>query len=90
MAYQLHTTPTFDRAFKKLDHSTARQIGQKLAWLSTHPEMLRQPMRYLPADLQGLHKYRVGDWRILFWVDHANRALSLYTVEHRSKLYKQF
>ena len=89
MVYQLHTTPTFERAFKRLDSARARQVGQKLKWLSDHPEVLRQPMRYLPADLQGLQKYRVGDWRVLFWVDHANRVMTLYDVEHRSKIYRQ-
>lgn len=89
MAYRLESTPTFDRAFKRLDPPTARQITDKLQWLSGHPELLHRPMRYLPADLQGLQKYRVGDWRVLFWVDHARAVLVLYTVEHRSKIYKR-
>ncbi len=89
MGYRLETTPTFDRAFKRLEPATARQLTQKLQWLSGHPELVRQPVRYLPADLEGLQKYRIGDWRVLFWVDHANRMITLYTVEHRSKIYKQ-
>lgn len=30
-------------------------------------------MKYLPKDLEGLQKYRIGDWRILFWVDHKKK-----------------
>ena len=90
MSYQLHATPTFDKAFKRLDASVARDVGKKLVWLSAHPEVLRHSLRYLPGDLHGLQKYRVGDWRVLFWVDHATRTITLYTVEHRSKIYKQF
>ena len=89
MVYQLQTTPTFEKAFKRLDSSTAREVAKKLTWLSAHPEILRNPMRYLSADLHGLQKYRVGDWRVLFWVDHASRVITLYTVEHRSKIYRQ-
>lgn len=90
MAYQLRTTPTFDHTFKRLDPSTARHVAKKLQWLSAHPELLRQPVRYLPTDLQGLQKYRVGDWRILFWVDHGSQTMTLYAVEHRSSVYKRF
>jgi mRNA-degrading endonuclease RelE of RelBE toxin-antitoxin system len=60
VAYQLRSTPTFDRAFKRL-----------------------------PDDLQGLQKYRIGDCRVLFWVDHARHVITLYTVEHRSRIYKE-
>ena len=88
MAYQLQTTPTFDKAFKRLDSSTAHHVAQKLEWLAANPELLRQPMKYLPADLQGLQNYRIGDWRVLFWVDQHQRTITLYTVEHRSRIYK--
>ena len=88
MAYSLQTTPTFDKAFKRLDPPVARHIAQKLQWLSDHPEALRHVMKYLPGDLHGLQKYRVGDWRVLFWVDPAQQAITLYTVEHRSQVYK--
>ncbi len=89
MAYQLQTTPTFEKAFKRLESSTARHVTEKLRWLSQHPEALRHPLHHLPADLQGLQKYRVGDWRLLFWVDHTTRRITLYTVEHRSRIYRQ-
>lgn len=89
MAYQLQTTPTFDRAFKRLDPAIAREVAEKLQWLCLHPEALRFPMRHLPPDLHGLHKYRIGDWRVLLWIDHARHLLTLYTVEHRSRVYRQ-
>ena len=64
MSYHHRTTPTFDKAFKRLDASMAREVAEKLRWLAAHPEALRHALRYLPADLKGLQKYRVGDWRI--------------------------
>ncbi len=90
MAYQLRATPTFDKAFKRLDAPTARQVVKKLQWLSAHPEAMRHTIQYLPKELQGLQKYRIGDWRVLFWADHATQLITLYTVEHRSQVYKQF
>lgn len=89
MAYRLLTTPTFDRAFRRLDPPIAKQIANKLTWLSLHPEQLGQTVRHLPADLHGLQKYRIGDWRALFWVDHVHQTITLYTVEHRSTIYRR-
>ena len=90
MTYQLRSTPTFERAYKRLDHAAAREVADKLQWLSAHPEMMRHPLRHLPPALHGLQKYRVGDWRALFWVDHGRRVITLYTVEHRSQIYRDF
>ena len=90
MSYRLNTTPTFDKDFKRLDPPTARQIAAKLAWLAEHPEALRHALRHLPVDLKGLQKYRVGDWRVLFWVDHARHTITLYAVEHRRRIYERF
>lgn len=88
MSYSLQTTPTFDKAFKRLDASVAREVVEKLRWLSAHPEALRHAMRHVPSDLKGLQKYRIGDWRVLLWVDHAQRMITLYTIEHRSRIYR--
>jgi len=46
-------------------------------------------MKYMPKELEGLQKYRVGDWRFLFWVDHPKKEITLYGVEHRSRAYKR-
>ena len=44
-------------------------------------------MKYLPSDLKGLHKLRVGDHRVLFWTDHRTQTITLYGVEHRRSVY---
>jgi mRNA-degrading endonuclease RelE of RelBE toxin-antitoxin system len=43
----------------------------------------------MPPDLKGLQKYRIGDYRVLFWVDHSARLVTLYAVAHRSAIYKK-
>ncbi len=48
---------------------------------------IRIPLRHLPEDLKGLHKYRVGDYRVLLWVDRENEILTLYGVRHRREVY---
>lgn len=87
-AYRLTTTPTFERAFKNLDVSVCKRVAKKLKRLAAHPDLLCERLRNPPPALEGLFKYRVGDYRVLFWVDHAQRLITLYTVKHRSVVYK--
>lgn len=87
--FQLKYTPTFEQDVKKLDSRTARRVINKMKWLAEHPELLRFKVRHLPKHLDGLQKYQVGDWRVLFWVDYQNEVIKLYGVDHRGQVYKR-
>ena len=86
--YQLETTQDFDRDFKGLDREIAERILKKLEWLKQHPEVLRYQLKNPPRDLRGLQKYRIGDYRVLFWVSHEKQTITLYGIEHRRSVYK--
>lgn len=87
--YRIETTPEFDQDLGSLDRAVTRRVIRKVEWLAEHPEALRFPLRQLPEDLKGLHKYRVGDYRVLLWVDHEAQVLTLYGVRHRREAYDQ-
>ena len=86
--YRVETTPQFDEEFKKLAPAVASRVISKIEWLSEHPEVLGSPLKYVPPDLKGLHKHRIGDYRLLLWVNHEEQVLTLYTIEHRRSIYK--
>lgn len=86
--YRIELTPRFERDFNKLDRSLASRIMKKIDRLATHPELATQAIQNPPPDLQGIHKFRVGDYRILLWVDHPNQLLTLYAVAHRREIYR--
>ena len=85
--YRIETTPDFDKDFKNMDREIALRILKKVEWLSQHPEVLRFPLKNPPKDLEGLQKYRIGDYRVLLWVDHNKHVITLYGVEHRRSVY---
>jgi len=87
--YRVATTSEFDKDIKALDKPTTARIINKIEWLALNPEVLKHPLKHMPADLKGLQKYRVGDYRILFWVDHNHKTITLYGVEHRRTVYKK-
>lgn len=87
--YQLQTTQTFDRDIKKLDSTIAKRIVAKIEFLAEHPELLSHSLAYMPKDLDGLQKYRIGDWRVLLWVDHNQKMITLYGVDDRGHVYRK-
>lgn len=84
--YKIVYTTTFQKDFKKLDNFIAKRIYGKLSELARNPYNIK-PLKYPPKDLPNLCKLRVGDWRVLFWIDNIKESIILYTVEHRSKIY---
>ena len=88
--YKIKTTPTFENEIKKLDRSVAKRIIEKIEFLGENPKLLKNYLRHMPEDLDGLQKYRIGDWRVLLWVDHQNQEIVLYGVDHRGRVYKRF
>jgi len=87
--YALETTPQFDADIEKLDSAIALRILKKLKWLGDNPEALRFGLKHMPDDLRGLQKYRIGNYRVLFWADHDRQTITLYGVEHRGDVYKR-
>lgn len=88
MTYRVEVTPEFERDLARLDEQTRDRILAKVEWLAEHPEALPASMKHLPRDLVGLRKYRVGDYRVFFWLTPSRRILTLYGVEHRRSAYR--
>jgi mRNA-degrading endonuclease RelE of RelBE toxin-antitoxin system len=87
---RVEVTPEFEQDLDRLDRKTARRVLEKVEWLAAHPEAIPAPMKHMPRDLLGLRKYRVGDYRVFFWVNSTRRLLTLYGVEHRRSAYRDF
>ena len=88
MGYKIQALSSFERAFSKLDEELRKRITKKIEHLADYPKTIGAPMRNLPSDLKGLHKVRVGGWRIFFWVDHPKHEITLYDIDRRDKAYK--
>jgi mRNA-degrading endonuclease RelE of RelBE toxin-antitoxin system len=71
---------------ERLDAAVAGRIIDKISWLAKHPQTKVERLAGMPPHLEGLLKYRVGAYRVLFWLDED--ALVIYRVGHRSEIYK--
>lgn len=87
--YKVIYTKTFEKDINRLDTTIVKRIIFKISQLSSG-SLNFQTLKYSPKGLEKLCKLRVGDQRILFWLDHKEKIITLYTVEHRNKIYKNF
>lgn len=72
---------------RKLDRQAARRIGDYLRELTAACEDPRQRGKGLTANLSGLWRYRVGDYRVICQIEDARLTVLVVQISHRSETY---
>lgn len=88
MAWTLRISETAKRQLKKLDRSTAQALLRYLNRLLLETEHPRQRGKALTANLAGLWRYRVGDYRLICQLEDAQLVVLVVQVVHRSEAYR--
>jgi mRNA interferase RelE/StbE len=84
--YKIEFTPQAEEDLSHIDRTVALRIADKIDWLCQNIEhIIREP---LTGKFKGKYKLRVGDWRIIYSTDYSSQVITIYAVEHRSKVYK--
>ena len=63
------------------DPTMAQRLFDKTKWLASNVENLRHEP--VAADLPGIHKYAVGDWRIFYSIDRSEQLVDIHYIQHR-------
>jgi mRNA interferase RelE/StbE len=72
---------------KRLDKTRAREIVEKVdEHLSKKPLALGKQLKGI---FRGMHRYRCGDYRIIYTLDREEQRLMVLTVGHRKDVYKK-
>lgn len=87
MIYHVETTPRFDKEFKKLDRYTQRMVKSWIEKNLVDCENPRQHGKSLTANLSGLWRYRIGDYRIISHIEDDNLVILALTIGHRREIY---
>ncbi len=84
--HKVDFTPQAEEALSRLDKNIAQRTANKIEWLSQNlKNIIPEP---LTGKFKGKYKLRVGDWRIIYSVNHSHMIITIYEIEHRSKVYK--
>ena len=73
--------------FERLDGAVADRVLKKLRWLADNFDSIRPEP--LTGPFSGLFKLRVGDYRVVYSVDHEKKLLTVRLLGHRREVYEQ-
>ncbi|WP_199249474.1 type II toxin-antitoxin system RelE/ParE family toxin [[Phormidium] sp. ETS-05] len=65
--------------------SVQERITKKISWLAENFAQIN-PLP-LSANLVGLFKLRVGDYRVIYAVDDDLKVITIYQIGHRREIY---
>ena len=87
-SWQIEVKPSAEKQYLRLDRKTRRRIKEALQNLGDEESPLLQPhVKPLTGKLKGDFRLRIGDWRVLFTPDKANRSLYVYAILPRGNAY---
>ncbi|MCP9808648.1 type II toxin-antitoxin system RelE/ParE family toxin [Cyanobium sp. HWJ4-Hawea] len=84
----MRISETARRQLKKLDRSKAQILLRYLNSLVLETEDPRQRGKGLTANLTGLWRYRVGNYRVICDIQEDELVVLVLQVAHRSQAYR--
>jgi mRNA interferase RelE/StbE len=85
--YKLDFSDEGKISFSSFDKAVAQRILNKLKWFTQHIEDVSPlPLKW---KYEGLFKLRIGDWRVIYDINHDQKVITVHKVGHRREIYKQ-
>jgi mRNA interferase RelE/StbE len=85
--YSVEFSAEAERDISQLDKAVAQRLLNRIKWLTENIDHTRlealQGKRW-----KGLFKLRVGDYRVLFAVNHGRKLIIVHLVGHRREIYE--
>jgi mRNA interferase RelE/StbE len=85
MSYNVGFAPAGLDSLEELTSTIQERILRKIRWLSENFDDLTP--QALSADLSGLFKLRVGDYRVIYSFDAEIEMITIHKVGHRRDIY---
>jgi mRNA interferase RelE/StbE len=86
--FQIAQTKEFEKKIKKLDPKIYIKIKNIV-----YPQLKKNPfyganIKKLKGELEGVYRYRLGNYRLFYIVDNEKVILIITTISHRQNAYK--
>ena len=86
--YSLVFLTSAKKEFKKLDNVAQKRIKEKLIVLVENPEVLKNNIKPLKGEHQGLFRLRVNQYRVVFQINDGELIITIIRVRHRKEVYE--
>ncbi len=87
--YQVKIQESVEKQLKKMDRQTQRVIKN---WIIKNLVDTKNPRQYgkaLKGNLQGIWRYRVGDYRLFATIEDEKLIIFLFDVGRRKEIYRE-
>jgi mRNA interferase RelE/StbE len=85
MSYSVEFTAAGLADLEKLTSTIQDRILRKIRWLSENFDDMNP--QALSADLSGLFKLRVGDYRVIYSLNAGRQTITIHKIGHRRDVY---
>lgn len=85
MSYLIEYEPEAIADLEKLTQTVRERVVKKINWLAENFDQINP--QSLTADLAGLFKLRVGDYRIIYEFNREEEIIFIDRVRHRREVY---
>jgi len=85
--YQVILAPEAQTDLRRIASATRTRLLDKLEWMGENAELI-QHQALQGDEWKGCFKYRVGDYRIVYQLDHPTAKLTVLKIGHRREVYK--
>jgi len=85
--YSVRILDAAAKELARLDKPVGRRVVERINWLTDNLEEVGTET--LTANLAGLYKLRVGDYRVLYEVLHGERLIVIHAIGHRREIYRK-
>jgi len=86
-SYQVVLTSEAQSDLRKIASTTRSRLLDKMEWMGENAELI-QHQALQGEEWKGCFKYRVGDYRIIYRMEHPAIKLFVLKVGHRREVYK--
>ena len=87
MGYSINYSISAARRLNRLDAKMRGRIRAKVALVAEDPTAPNRSLDHL-TGMDG-YRLRVGDWRVIFELDHEIRALNVRAIRERGSAYQR-
>lgn len=85
--WEVVVTKEAERDLARLGQEIRKRVLQKIKWLEENFDLVT-PLP-LGGKWRGFFKLRVGDWRIIYEMEIANKQIVIHYIDLRDKIYKR-
>ena len=86
MSYAFRLSPVASDRIRRLDRVVVGRVMKRLAWFSENFEKMKPEA--LTGTYAGLFKFKIGDYRIIYSINHEKKTLHVVLFNHRNVAYR--